>query len=53
MQIIVKINIPEIIDPDSDEATNTINILQDELDDTLTVVGYDWWIDDVVVGTVE
>jgi len=44
MQIIVKIDIPEIFDPDSDEATYAIHIVEDEL----KPLSYDWYIDDVI-----
>lgn len=44
MQIIVKIDIPEIFDPDSDEATFAIHAVEEELKHFI----YDWYIDDVI-----
>jgi hypothetical protein len=47
MKIVVIFDEPSIKDPDSQEATNAIEILSEELrvmDDR----GYDWYIDEVI-----
>jgi len=47
MKIVVIFDEPDIHDPDSQEATNAIEILSEELrvmDDR----GYDWYIDEVI-----
>lgn len=47
MRIVVVFNEPNIKNPDSEEATNAIQILSDELN-YMTIRGYDWWIEDAV-----
>lgn len=49
MQIIVKIDIPEIFDPDSDEATFAIHAIEEELN----CLSYNWYIDDVIGQSLE
>jgi hypothetical protein len=45
MKVVVVVDIPGVEDPDSDDATNAISILSDELE-FLSDRGYDWYVDD-------
>lgn len=47
MKIVVIFDEPDIKDPDSQEATNAIDILSDELR-IMDSLGYDWYIDEVI-----
>lgn len=47
MKIVVIFDEPDIKDPNSQEATNAIDILSDELN-VMSDRGYDWYIDDAI-----
>lgn len=47
MKIVVVFDFPEIVDPNSNEATFEI----DSLSDDINRLGYNWYIDDVIPPT--
>jgi hypothetical protein len=47
MKIVVIFDEPDIKDPNSQEATNAIDILSEELS-IMSDRGYDWYIDEVM-----
>ena len=47
MKVIVIFDLAEISDPNSQEATDAIEILSDELR-VMDTLGYDWYIDDAM-----
>lgn len=49
MKVYVVFDFPEITDPNSDEANNIIECLEDDLDAFAEETGNIWYIDDAVV----
>ena len=47
MKVIVIFDLAEISDPNSQEATDAIELLSDELS-IIDSLGYDWYIDEVI-----
>lgn len=49
MKVYVVFDFPEITDPNSEEADNIIQCLEDDLNDFFIDSSHSWYIDDAVV----